>query len=73
MPATTSRHIRLYEALCATLDAKYIAGLDLTAKVKDIYVRLRSLPPYEAVCVGDNSVHVSIDPLVLQAGVGMEL
>lgn len=56
-----------------TFDFKYIAGLDLDTRVKDIWVRLPSLPLYEAARVGDNAVRVTVNPLVFQVGVGMDL
>jgi outer membrane protein len=65
--------VQLYKWFHLTADVKYIGGLDLTATVKDIYVRLPSLPLYDAVRVGDNVAHISVDPLVFQLGVGMNL
>jgi outer membrane protein len=65
--------VQLYKWFHLTADVKYIGGLDLTATVRDIYVRLPSLPLYDAVRVGDNVAHLSVDPLVFQLGVGMNL
>ncbi len=61
----------LWKWFFVNVDLKYIAGLDLTARVTGLYVRLPSLPLYEAVRVGDNVVHVSVNPLVFTLGVGM--
>ena len=63
--------VHLYKWFFATADFKYIAGLDLTAKLKDIWVRIPDLPLYQSVRVGDSLVHVSVNPLVFQVGVGM--
>ena len=65
--------VKLWKWIHVTADMKYIGGLDLTATVKDIYVRLPGLPLYDAVRVGDNVAHVSVDPLAFQLGVGMDL
>ncbi|MBK7862651.1 MAG: OmpW family protein [Archangiaceae bacterium] len=61
---------RIWRWLYATVDLKYIAGLELTARVKNLWVRLPRLPLYEAARVGDNEVHVTVNPFVLSAGVG---
>jgi outer membrane protein W len=65
--------VHLFKWFYATLDFKYIAGLELEAKVKNIWVRLPQLPLYGAAHVGDNSVTVSANPLAIQFGVGMDL
>jgi outer membrane protein W len=56
-----------------TADVKYIGGLEVTARVKDIWVSLPGLPVYGAAQVGDNTVHMKIDPLVTFLGVGVDL
>lgn len=53
------------------LDLKYIAHLGVTATVKDAYVRTPRLPLYEMVPVGDATASVHVNPLVLQAGAGV--
>ena len=65
--------VRVFGPVFITGDFKYIGGFDLTAKVKDIWVRLPSLPLYGAVRVGDNVVKVSVNPIVVQLGIGMNL
>lgn len=55
-----------------TADLKYVGGLDVTAKVKDIWVSLPGLPVYGAAKVGDNVVHMKIDPLITFLGLGMD-
>jgi outer membrane protein W len=56
-----------------TLDVKYIAGLDLEARVSNIWVRLPNLPLYDAVRVGDTTVKVTVNPVVFQLGLGLDL
>jgi outer membrane protein W len=53
------------------LDVKYIAHLTVTATVKDAYVRTPRLPLYEMAAVGDATASVHVNPLVFQAGVGV--
>jgi outer membrane protein W len=53
------------------LDLKYIAHLTVTATVKDAYVRTPRLPLYEMVPVGDATASVHVNPLVFQAGAGV--
>ena len=65
--------VRLFGSFFLTGDFKFIGGLDLTAKVTNIWVRLPNLPLYGAVRVGDNVVKVSVNPIVIQLGVGMNL
>lgn len=65
--------VRLVGPLFLTGDFKYIGGLDLTARLSDIYVRLPGLPLYGATRVGDNVVRVSVNPVVVQLGVGMNI
>ena len=65
--------MRLYRNFFANFDLKYVAGLDLTARVTNTYVRLPKLPLYEAVRVGDSEVRVSVNPLVLLFSLGIDL
>jgi outer membrane protein W len=61
---------RIWRWLYATFDLKYIAGLDLTAHVKDVWVRLPKLPLYDTARVGDNEVHLTVNPFVFTLGIG---
>lgn len=65
--------VHLWRWFFATLDVKYIAGLDLEARVKNVWVRTPSLPLYEAVQVGDTVAKISVNPIIIQLGVGMNL
>jgi outer membrane protein len=62
--------LQLWRWLYATIDLKYIAGLDLVARVSNLWVRLPKLPLYDAARVGDNEVHVTVNPFVFSVGVG---
>lgn len=53
-------------------DVKYIAGLETTATVEDIWVETPELPTYEVARVGDASVDVTVDPWVFHIGVGFD-
>lgn len=65
--------VHLWKWFFATFDAKYIAGLDLEAKVKNVWVRLPNLPLYGIAHVGDNSLKVTVNPFVFQLGIGVDL
>ncbi len=65
--------VRFADSFFVTADFKYIGGLDVTATVRDIWVQLPSLPLYGAARVGDNVVHMPVDPIIAQIGVGMDL
>jgi hypothetical protein len=61
------------DQVTGTFCVEGIGGLDLTAAMKDIWVRLPGLPLYEAVRVGDNAVQISVNPVVAQIGLGLDL
>ena len=53
-------------------DLKYIAGLEATATVKDIWVETPNLPTYGVARVGNARMDVTVDPWVFQLGVGFD-
>jgi outer membrane protein W len=53
-------------------DIKYIGFLRITAKVKDIYVEAPGLPLFGPVKVGDAGASVTVNPLIFQAGLGLD-
>lgn len=53
-------------------DVKYIAGLETTATVEEIWVETPELPTYEVARVGDATVDVTVDPWVFHIGVGFD-
>lgn len=54
----------------ASLDIKYIAGFDISATVTGARVRTPALPLFESVRVGNATVNMAIDPLIVHATVG---
>jgi outer membrane protein W len=60
----------LWQGLFVTLDAKYIGGLDMNIAMRNLDAKVPGLPLYGTVHLGDARVHMSIDPLVFQGGVG---
>jgi len=65
--------LQLYKSLYVLADFKYIGGLDLEARVTNIWVRTPQLPLYEAVKVGDNVVKLTANPIVLMLAIGVNL
>jgi outer membrane protein W len=53
-------------------DVKYIAGLETTATVSDIWVTTPALPTYEVARVGDASIDVEVNPWVYHIGIGFD-
>lgn len=58
--------------LYVSADIKYIGFLRITAKVKDVYVEAPGLPIFGPVKVGDAGATVTVNPLIFQAGLGMD-
>lgn len=65
--------VRVWKWFFVTADFKFIAGFDLEAKVKDVAVKLPGLPLFEQAKVGDTVVKMSVNPVILQLGLGMDL
>ena len=53
-------------------DVKYIAGLEATATVEEIWVETPELPTYEVARVGNARMDVTVDPWVFHLGVGFD-
>ncbi len=62
--------LHLWSGLFLTLDAKYIGGLNLDVEMDHLDARVPGLPLYGTVHLGDATVHLSVNPLVFQGGVG---
>jgi outer membrane protein len=62
--------VKLWKQLFLTVDAKYIAGMSLDVTMTNLDVQVPRLPLYGQVHVGDATVHVNLNPVVLQAGLG---
>lgn len=64
--------IKLWKRLYFTFDAKFIGGLDLVAEMKGLKLAVPNLPIYGAVDAGTGTAEVTVNPLVLQGGVGWD-
>jgi len=62
--------VRIWRQLYVTLDVKYIPGISLDVAMNNLDVQVPGLPLYGVVHVGNSTVHVSLNPVVLQGGVG---
>lgn len=60
------------KSLYFSADVKYIGFLSLTAQVRDIYVEAPGLPVFGPVRVGDAGATVTVNPLIFQAGLGLD-
>ena len=64
--------IRLWKRLYFTFDAKFVGGLDLVAEMKGLQLKVPNLPIYGEVDAGTGTAAVTVNPLVLQGGVGWD-
>lgn len=64
--------VRLWKRLYFTLDAKFVGGLDLVAKMEGLELAVPNLPIYGTVDAGTGTAEVRVNPLVLQGGVGWD-
>jgi outer membrane protein len=64
--------LRLWKRLYFTFDAKFVGGLDLVAKMKGLQLSVPNLPIYGTVDAGTGTAAVTVNPLVLQGGVGWD-
>jgi hypothetical protein len=62
--------IRVWRRLTARIDAKYIAGMTVEARVEDIKVIPRALPQLGTIDVGTAVLTAELAPFVVQAGLG---
>lgn len=63
---------RLWKRLYATLDVKFIAGMLVRGKVKNIVIETPELPLFEKAEVGTAQMNVWVNPLIIQAAVGYD-
>jgi outer membrane protein W len=63
---------RLWRGVTARIDAKYIAGVTVTAKVENISVIPTALPQLGTLDVGTATMTAKIAPVVVQAGIGTD-
>jgi outer membrane protein W len=64
--------VHVWKRVYVTLDAKFAAGLDLVARMKGLELAVPALPIYGTVSAGTGTAEVTVNPLVLQAGVGWD-
>jgi outer membrane protein W len=64
--------VKLWKNVYARLDVKYIVGMLARAEVHHIEVKTPSLPLFESVEVGTAKMSVWVNPLIVQAGVGLD-
>lgn len=64
--------VRLTGNWFARVDVKYIAFMLANAQVNHIYVRTPDLPLFDTVEVGTAKMSVWVNPLIVQAGVGVD-
>lgn len=62
--------IQLWRQMYFTLDAKFVGGLDLVAEMNNLELTVPALPIYGTVSAGTGTAEVTVNPLVVQAGVG---
>ena len=63
---------RLTKKVYARLDVKFIALMLANAEVHHIQVRTPDIPLFDTVEVGTAKMSVWVNPLIIQAGVGMD-
>jgi outer membrane protein W len=63
---------RIWRRVRARVDVKYIAFMTAHATVDNLRVRTPELPLFESVDVGRATMDVTVNPLIIQAGVGVD-
>jgi outer membrane protein W len=63
---------RIWRRLRGRIDVKYVAFMTTRATVDDLRVRTPELPLFEAVEVGSATMEVTLNPVIVQAGVGAD-
>ena len=64
--------VRLWRSVHLRLDVKYIVGMTAHATVENLQVMTPELPLFEAVEVGTATIDITVNPLVMQLGVGID-
>jgi outer membrane protein W len=63
---------KLFKGIYARLDVKFIALMMARAEVRHIQVRTPELPLFDTVEVGTAKMNVWVNPLIIQAGIGLD-
>jgi outer membrane protein W len=64
---------RLWRWFYARLDVKFIAGMLARAEVRNINVKTPGLPVFDSVEVGTAKMNIWVNPLIVQACIGVDL
>jgi outer membrane protein W len=56
-----------------TADVKYVGGLAITSRMRNVSVSVPKMPLYGSTSMGDAISHTRVDPIVSFLGVGMDL
>ena len=64
--------VRLWKSVYARLDVKFIGLMNAHAEVRHIQVETPGLPLFEHVEVGTAKMDITVNPLIVQAGVGVD-
>ena len=64
--------VKVWKDVYARLDVKYIAGMLARAEVHHAEVRAPALPLFDAVEVGTAKMSMWVNPLIIQAGLGID-
>ncbi len=68
----TGIDFKIWRGLVFTADFKYIAGLSITATMKNVEVEVPNLPLYGAAHVGNATVSATINPIIVSGGLGWD-
>jgi outer membrane protein W len=63
---------RLWRCIYARIDVKYVAFMTAHAEVSHINVKTPGLPIFESVEVGTAKMTVDVNPLIVQASIGLD-
>ncbi len=69
----TGFDLRIWRKVVARVDIKYIAFARTRASVENIAVATPDLPLFGHADVGTATMDMTVDPLVVQVGVGFDL
>ncbi len=64
--------LQLYKKWYARFDVKFIAFMTANAEVHHIQVRTPSIPLFDTVEIGTAKMAVTVNPLIVQAGIGAD-
>jgi outer membrane protein W len=65
--------VRLWRSVHLRADVKYIAFMKANATVENLHVRTPTIPLFESAEVGNASMGLWVNPLIVQLGVGVDL